>query len=254
MYENIIKICLILLAIIIIGVLLIKRFVYFQPSSEFLPHKENYLDISEGNLHGWFIGKKGIPTIFICHGNGGNISHRQYLIEPLTNLGYSVLIFDYSGYGRSRGIPSESQFYHDASIFMELLLSFTNKTNIVCYGESIGAPVAAYIARKYGIDTLIIDSGLPSINKYIKSRYKILGTLFGFLFNEFNTVSFLKGYTGNTLVMHSPLDETIPYIITDEIRSYANHTINIQGTHNNRIIPWSQVNLFIKKSYSDFKH
>ena len=123
MYENIIKICLITTVVIIITVLLIKRFIYFQPSNEFIPYKETYQDISEGNLHGWFIGEKGNKTVLICHGNGGNISHRQYLIEPLTKLGYSVLIFDYSGYGRSRGIPSETQFYHDASVFYRYIIT-----------------------------------------------------------------------------------------------------------------------------------
>jgi hypothetical protein len=247
MYENLIKICFITLSVIIISVLLIKRFIYFRPSSEFLEYNNTYQDISEGNLHGWFIGKRGEKTVLICHGNAGNISHRQHLIDPLINLGYSVLIFDYSGYGRSRGIPSESQFYQDASIFTSILLQFTDKNKIILYGESIGAPVAAYIARKYQINTLIIDSGLPSIKKYIQSHYSLCGSMLSFLFYEFDTVSFLKGYTGNILVMHSPSDEIIPYVSTEEIRSRAKKTINIKGTHNNRNIPWEEVNEFIKK-------
>ena len=248
MYENLIKICLIALAVVIVSVLLIKRFVYFQPSSDFIPYKNTYQDISEGNLHGWFIGAKGNKTVLICHGNAGNISHRQSLVDPLVDLGYSVMIFDYSGYGRSRGIPSETQFYKDASVFTELLMEFTDNNNIILYGESIGAPVAAYIARKYQINTLIIDSGLPSIKKYIQSKFGILGGLLGFLFSEFNTESFLaagNGYTGNILVMHSPSDEIIPYTITDVVRSCATQTINIKGTHNSRIIPWDQVDQFI---------
>ena len=164
----------------------------------------------------------------------------------MTELGYSVLIFDYSGYGRSRGIPSESQLYRDASIFMEILMDFTSKDNIVCYGESIGAPIAAYIARKYRINTLIIDSGLPSIKKYIQAHFSFIGNIFGFFFSEFDTVSFLKGFTGSTLVMHSPSDEIIPYMITDEIRLNSKQTINIKGTHNNRNIPWNKVDEFIK--------
>lgn len=248
MYENMIKIGIIVFVVIIIVVLLIKRFIYFQPSTEFLPFKDTYQDISEGNLHGWFVGNKNNTTILICHGNDGNISHRQYLIDPLVELGYSVMIFDYSGYGRSRGIPSESQLYQDASIFTEMLLNQTSKHNIVLYGESIGAPVAAYIARKYEINTLIIDSGLPSIKKYIQARFQILGTLFGFIFSEFNTESFLTGYTGNTLVMHSITDDVIPYLITNKIRSLAKQTVDIKGTHNNRQIPWKIVDYFIKNN------
>ena len=247
MYENFIKICLMVLSVLIIAVLLIKRFVYFQPSLEFLPYKENYQDIYEGNLHGWFVGEKGNKTILLCHGNSGNISHRQYLIDSLSDLGYSVLIFDYSGYGRSKGVPSETQMYHDASVFTDILLGFTDKNNVILYGESIGAPVAAYIARKYSIKILILDSGLPSIKKYVKSCFGVLGSSMGFIFSEFDTVSFLKGYKGSTLVMHSVNDEIIPYITSDDVRLYAKDVINMKGTHNDRIIEWDKLNDFIKK-------
>lgn len=247
MYENLLKIVIAVLGISLIAILLIKRFIYFRPSSDFLPFKETYEDISDGNLHGWFIGKRGNKTIFLCHGNGGNISHRQSIIDPLTELGYSVLIFDYSGYGRSRGIPSESQFYQDASVFTNMLLEFTNKEDIILYGESIGASVAVYIARKYGIKTVIIDSGLPSIKKYIEYHYGIIGKISKFIFPEFDTEKYINGYNCNLLVMHSLTDEVIPYIITDKLREHAKQTINIKGTHNQRLIPWDQVDTFIKQ-------
>jgi hypothetical protein len=249
MYENSMKILLVVLSIVIVTVLLIKRFVYFKPVSSFIQYNNTYNDISEGNLHGWFIGKKeNRPTILICHGNTGNISHRQYIIDSMTHIGYSVMIFDYSGYGRSLGIPSESQLYHDASVFTEMLMDFVDKQNIILYGESIGAAVATYIARKYDINTLIIDSGLPSIKKYINCHYNLLGTMIGFLFNEFNTEIYLQGYKGRSLIMHSPTDEIIPYSITDIMRKSATEVINIKGTHNIREIPWDKVDMFIKKN------
>ena len=249
MYENIVKLSLIILSVVVIVILLIKRFIYFEPTTEFIPYKDNYQDISEGNLHGWFIGDKvNKPTILIFHGNKGNISHRQSLIDPLVEMGYSVMIFDYSGYGRSIGVPSEKQFYHDASIFINILLEFVNKDNIILYGESMGASIASYIARKYQINILIIDSGLPSIKKYIKSHYSIIYFLLGFIFSEFNTEDYLKGYKGRTLVMHSPTDEIIFYNTTDIIRENATEVIKIQGSHNNRIIPWDKIDLFIKKN------
>jgi pimeloyl-ACP methyl ester carboxylesterase len=152
------------------------------------------------------------------------------------------MIFDYSGYGRSSGIPSETQLYHDVSVFVEMLMKYVNVENIILYGESIGAAVAAYAARKYNINTLIIESGLPSIKKYIKARFSLLGTLMGFLFSEFNTELYLQGYKGRSLVMHSPTDEIIPYMSTDVMRANATEVINIKG----KIIPWDKVDMFIK--------
>jgi len=249
MFEQLFKTCLLMLTIIFISVLLIKRFIYFQPSSVFIPYKETYQDIYKEDLHGWFIGnkKQNKPTVFICHGNAGNISYNQNLIDSIVNLGYSVMIFDYSGYGRSKGIPSEYQVYIDASVFMEMLLQFTSINNIIIYGESIGAPIGAYIARKYQIKIFIIDSGLPSIKKYIKNRFSYIGKTIGFLFPEFDTEKHITGYKGNLLVMHSLTDEIIPYKITDFIRHNATDVIIITGTHNDKIIPWEKVNSFIKK-------
>ena len=248
MFENICKICLVVLTIIIVSVLLIKRFVYFKPSSVILPYKENYQDVSEGNIHGWFVQGTNDKAILFCHGNGGNISHRQQQIDALNELGYSVLIFDYSGYGRSRGIPSETQFYHDASIFASILMKKYDKNNIILYGESIGAPVAAYIARKYNFPILIIESGIPNIKKYVSTKSKIVGKLLGFIFSEFNTESYIYGYRGKILVLHSMTDEIIPYETTEYIRSLATHNITLQGSHNNKSIPWDQIDQFIKNS------
>ena len=248
MFENIYKLSLFTLTIVFISVLLIKRFVYFHPSTDFIPYKENYQDISEGNIHGWFIKGKNDKVILFCHGNGGNISHRQKQIDSLNNLGYSVLIFDYSGYGRSRGIPSEAQFYHDASAFASILMKQYDKNNIILYGESIGSSVAAYIVRKYNLPILIIESGLPSIKKYIYSKSRLIAALVGFIFPEFNTESYINGYKGKILVLHSISDEIISYETTDYMRSLATRSITLQGSHNNKSIPWDQVDHFIKNS------
>jgi len=132
------------------------------------------------------------------------------------------------------------------SVFVSFLIKKYDKNNIILYGESIGAAVASYAARKYNIPVLIIDSGLPSIKKYIYAKSKIIGTLLGFIFNEFNTESYIDGYRGKLLVLHSKTDEIIPYEITDFMRSLATHNITLQGSHNNKNIPWNQIDQFIK--------
>ena len=246
-YESFIKIFFIIVSISIIAILLIKRFVYFRPNSIFIPYKEHYQDISEGNVHGWFVQGNNNKVVIICHGNAGNISHRQQLIDPLNQIGYSIIIFDYSGYGRSKGVPSEPQFYQDASVFAGIAMRQFDRNNIIVYGESIGAPVAVQLARKYGFNTIIIDSGLPSIKKYIKGKIPFLSFM-SFLFSEFDTEKFLRGYGGNVLFMHSLTDEIIPYDITEIIRTLSTKIININGSHNNRIIPWDEVDKFIVES------
>src|SRR5439155_15732579 len=70
-------------------------------------------------LHGWFFpantnSSRAHLTVLLCHGNAGNISHRLETYRGLLESGVSVFSFDYRGYGRSRGRPSEHGTYLDA--------------------------------------------------------------------------------------------------------------------------------------------
>ena len=66
-------------------------------------------------LHGWWLpGAPGSAAVLYCHGNAGNIADRLPILRALRDLGLSVLIFDYRGYGQSGGRPGESGIYLDA--------------------------------------------------------------------------------------------------------------------------------------------
>jgi len=66
-------------------------------------------------LHGWWVPSRNARgTILLMHGNAGNISHRLGYLTMFNRLGYSVLLFDYRGYGKSGGHPDEEGTYRDA--------------------------------------------------------------------------------------------------------------------------------------------
>lgn len=239
------NILLVFVALCFIILCIIKRFVYFQPTFEYLQPRDSFQEIHEGNLHAWY--KQGTTgkVILFCHGNGGNLTHRQDKLIALSKPGHAVLIFDYSGYGQSTGVPSELLCYANASMFVELLLSQGYKReNIVMYGESLGGAVAAHVARKYNLSYLILESSIPSVKELIKHRYKFLSFLTP-LFYEFDTSEYLVGYKGKTLVLHSKEDEIIPYSIMDKIINNCTLHIPITGTHNNLQIPWEKIHEFI---------
>ncbi|TBR16791.1 alpha/beta hydrolase, partial [bacterium] len=66
-------------------------------------------------LNGWFIpaAKPGLTVLF-CHGNAGNISNRVEKAAILHRLGLNVFVFDYRGFGKSEGSPTEKGTYLDA--------------------------------------------------------------------------------------------------------------------------------------------
>jgi len=110
----------------------IKRKLYFHPTQQFTYSNTDFEDIylEDYRLHGWLAGGCQPTTkkyILFCHGNAGNISDRVTKIRKLNNMGHNVLIFDYSGYGKSKGKPSEIQLYSDGETYLRYLLTKTKK-------------------------------------------------------------------------------------------------------------------------------
>ena len=68
-------------------------------------------------LGGWFLTAEGSAdgaTVLIFNGNAGDRSFRVPLALALARAGYSVLLFDYRGYGGNEGSPSERGLMADA--------------------------------------------------------------------------------------------------------------------------------------------
>ena len=114
--------------VIIILVFLLGYVRYFEYRSLYFPMKEIEITPAEAGLdyedvyfktedgvkiNAWFIPSKNSRfTLLFAHGNGGNICHRIEKIAMLNHQGLDVFIFDYRGYGRSRGRPSAVSYTH----------------------------------------------------------------------------------------------------------------------------------------------
>ena len=101
------------------------------------------------DLFGWFVpAERPRGVILFCHGNAGNISHRLESIQVFHRLGFSTFIFDYRGYGRSEGSPSENGTYLDAKAALQYLVDRPGigPQQIVYFGKSLGSPVAVDLA------------------------------------------------------------------------------------------------------------
>jgi hypothetical protein len=120
-------------------------------------------------LNGWLLtapASRFMPrwVVLLCHGNGGNISHRTELYRVLIGLGFDVLAFDYRGYGRSEGRPTETGTYQDAqSAWNWLIRRGYRPEQILLFGESLGGAVAAEIASRQQPAGLILQSTFTSI-------------------------------------------------------------------------------------------
>jgi len=226
-----VKSMLIILTLIVIIMVLIKRFVYFRPSSTYLDTVGDYKVINHLHLYAWLLEGSNNKIILFCQDRIGNMSYCEDTVIELNNLGYSVLIFDYSGYGKSYGVPSEQQCYDDVSSIVSLLMRTYKTDEIVLYGTGIGSAISAYASMRYRIPTLILEYPIENISSVLKDT---IPSSMLFLFNEFNTHSYIKNRTDRTLLIH---DNTI-------------NTLQLQ-IHSTEIIikekemPWNKIKEFI---------
>src|SRR5438093_95446 len=129
------------------------------------PFENVYFKASDGvQLNGWFFpAETNSPqahlVVLLCHGNAGNISHRLDVCQVLLETGVNVFLFDYRGYGRSSGRPSEEGTYLDAQAAHEWLQrkGFPGK-NIIAFGESLGGGIASELAAREPLAGLVLQS------------------------------------------------------------------------------------------------
>ena len=79
------------------------------------------------------------PTLVWSHGNGGNIGGRAEVLLALVDAGVGVLAYDYRGYGKSGGRPSEAGVYRDVlAAYDALRVTGIPAERLVAFGESLG--------------------------------------------------------------------------------------------------------------------
>lgn len=165
-------------------------------------------------LHGWFFpadtnSARAHLAVLLCHGNAGNIGHRLEACATWLAAGVNVFVFDYRGYGRSQGRPSEEGTYRDAQAAYQWLRQkgFAG-TNIVAFGESLGGGVAAELAAREPVGGLVLQSTFTSIPDVGAELFPWLPVRwFGRI--RYDTRSKLPGLRVPVLVMHSPADELV---------------------------------------------
>lgn len=188
---------------------ILKRFFYFAPCKKYLEINEKYKEFSIKKLHGLELCNDFSRIIIYFPSNKKNISYVQDKLLELHNLGYNIITFDYSGFGLSKGIPNEQQLYDDACLITAMVLQYYSINNIILYGEQLGSSLATYVARRYSIPYLILESPIVNI-KYIFNP-KIHKLLHIFC-KEFNSIIYLSGYQGNVLLLYTDKDYVDSFI------------------------------------------
>lgn len=188
-------------------------------------------------LHGWFIPHDKVKnTVLFFHGNAGNISHRLESIEIFHRLGLNVFIIDYRGYGQSEGKTTEQGTYQDAEAAWKYLhdVQGISGQQIIIFGRSLGASIAAWLASKHAPAALIIESGFSSVPAMGQRLYPFL-PIHWLTHFKYDTRQYVKRISCPVMVAHSKNDEIIPYDEGREIFAAAPENkqfLALRGGHN----------------------
>ncbi|MGH8496664.1 MAG: alpha/beta hydrolase [Gammaproteobacteria bacterium] len=236
--------------VLLLGLLYVfqSRLIYFpnvaaahseaRPTDIGLRYENVTFRTSDGlELHGWFVpADPARGVLLFMHGNAGNITHRLDSIALFNRLGLSVFIFDYRGFGKSEGTPSEYGTYEDAGAAWRYLTEDRAivSERIVLFGRSLGAAIAAQLASRTSPATLILESAFTSAPDIAAHHYWYFPVRLLSRF-DYDTEAYAAQITCPLLVVHSPDDEIIPFEHGEAIFAAAKEPktmLRITGSHN----------------------
>ena len=201
---------------------------YFQ-----LPYEEVWLAVPATfgkveHIHGWWI-KANQPNpkvLLYLHGNGINIGANVAHAKRFHQLGFSVLLIDYRGYGRSEGsFPNEMRVYEDAATAWNYLVQQRQipQKEIYIYGHSLGGAIAIDLAVKHpDAAGLIVESSFTSIEQLVTARNMF--SMFPvnlILTQRFESIKKIPRLKMPVLLIHGTADSTIPAFMSENLYAAA---------------------------------
>jgi alpha-beta hydrolase superfamily lysophospholipase len=176
-------------------------------------------------LHGWYA-EHPDPRgdLLYCHGNAGNVTHRVHIIDELrTRYKLSVFVFDYRGYGRSEGAPTEEGILADARAAQRWLTERAGATprDLILLGRSLGGAVAVDLAASGGAKALILQNTFNRLADAAASHYWYVPVRF-LIRTNLDSAAKIPFYHGPLLQCHGTADEVVPCELGKELHRRAN--------------------------------
>ncbi len=243
------------LPLLVGGLLLLPMFRWFEHHQVYHPYRtmeatggelgrpfeDVWFAAADGvRLNGWFYAAapdspRRDYVILLCHGNAGNISHRLAHARLLLDTGCSLFLFDYRGYGRSEGRPSETGTYQDAEAAGDWLEQRgLPRGRILLVGESLGGGVASEIAHRKPVGGLVLLSSFTSVPDLGADLFPWLPVRWLSRI-RYDTRSKLPEIRVPVLILHSRADRLVGFHHAEANLAAANppkELVELEGDHN----------------------
>ncbi len=245
-----------------------ERIISKTPAEYQLPFEDVYVTVNDGNgnnerIHAWWIPADNPSDRYLLylHGSalniGANITHARRFHQ----LGFSVFLISYRGYGKSDGIfPTEAQVYADAQAAWTHLVKQKgiDPKAIFIYGHSLGGAVAIQLAlNNPAAGGLIVEAAFTSIADMARRipRYRIF-PLELIVHERFESIEKVGRLQVPALYIHGTDDKLVPPEMSRELykRTASSKQLKLipGGGHNNSAIVGGDEYLQAVKNFIDF--
>ncbi len=188
---------------------LVSDWLLFAPRDSSYNHLPNEVRIAVGDgekINAVFLEHPDAEyTILFSHGNAEDLGNVVPFMEQIHARGYSVLMYDYRGYGTSDGRASTSHAKKDVEAAYHWLVDKQKiePDRIISQGRSLGGGVAVWLAAHHKVGGLITEISFTSAFR-VKTRWKLLP------WDKFDSLKLIRRVRCPVLVIHGTDDEVIP--------------------------------------------
>ncbi len=202
------RIVLVVYGVALVGVWLLVPRLMFQPPAVTYTSLPGFVRIpvdGDSIAAVWLPNPAARWTVLFSHGNAEDLGDDLPLLGELHDAGFSVLAYDYRGYGASTGWPSEAAAIGD----VEAAYAYLTRTlhvpagRVIVHGRSLGGGPAAALASREPVAGLVLESTFTSalgVSRWGRA----------FPYDWFRTRRRLKHVRAPVLVIHGTADEVIP--------------------------------------------
>jgi fermentation-respiration switch protein FrsA (DUF1100 family) len=207
------------------------------------PRDVEFTDADGARLHGWWCPPPDWApqqgALLLCHGNSGNVSYLgPAALQWRDQLGVAVFLFDYPGYGRSGGRPTEANCYVAADAAYDWLVQTQHvpPERLILHGQSLGGGVAVDLAARRPHRALILTSTFTSFPDVAQATVPVVPGCW-LAHNQYRSGDKITHVTTPVFVAHGTADHVVPYRLGERlfaaIPSQHKRFLGVEGAHHN---------------------
>src|SRR5262249_54260689 len=180
-------------------------------------------------------------AVLVTNGNGGNLTHRGRLAADLRKgLGAGVLLFDYPGYGKNTGKPTEESCYASGEAAYRWLTDEVKiaPNRIILCGESLGGGTAVELATRRDHRALVLIYTFTSLPAAAKWHFPFLPA-HTLMRTRFDNLSKIGRCRRPVFFRHGSDDRVVPFKHSEQLHAAANepkHFLRMEGFGHSMLI------------------